>query len=95
MNKKMFVPATLVALMGLGAYFGHVTATSADGLSDLELANAEALALIESDGSIGCFLIIIDAENPMLDRPAFVAYSCVPCGTPHVAIRADLGNTCK
>ena len=39
----MFVPATLVALMGLGAYFGHVTATP-DHESDLLLANAEALA---------------------------------------------------
>lgn len=42
--KKLFLPATLVAMMGVGAYFGHATATPSEGLSDLELANAEALA---------------------------------------------------
>lgn len=42
--KKFILPATLVAMMGVGAYFGHATATPTEGLSDLELANAEALA---------------------------------------------------
>ncbi|MDE6587890.1 MAG: hypothetical protein K2K40_06100 [Paramuribaculum sp.] len=54
MNKKMFVPATLVAIMGLGAYFAHATATP-DHESDLLLANAEALAQDnETDYSMGC-----------------------------------------
>lgn len=42
--KKFIFPATLVAMMGVGAYFGHANATPTEGLSDLELANAEALA---------------------------------------------------
>lgn len=42
--KKLLLPATLVAMMGVGAYFGHATAAPTEGLSDLELANAEALA---------------------------------------------------
>ncbi|MDE7236241.1 MAG: hypothetical protein K2N66_00260 [Paramuribaculum sp.] len=44
MNKKMFVPAAIAAMMGVGAYFGNATATPAEGLSDLQLENAEALA---------------------------------------------------
>lgn len=43
MKKKFFVTAAIAALMGVGAYFGHATATPAD-TSDLLLANAEALA---------------------------------------------------
>lgn len=42
--KKLLLPAAIAALMGAGAYFGHATATPTEGLSDLELANAEALA---------------------------------------------------
>ena len=43
MKKKFFVPAAIAAMMGVGAYFGHATATP-DHESDLLLANAEALA---------------------------------------------------
>lgn len=56
--KKFILPATLVAMMGVGAYFGHATAAPTEGLSDLELANAEALAdpewWIEIDWADGC-----------------------------------------
>ncbi len=51
MNKKMFVPAAIAALMGVGAYFGNATATPAEGLSDLQLENAEALANDDEDSS--------------------------------------------
>ena len=44
MKKKFFVTAAIAALMGVGAYFGHATEAPTEGLSDLELANAEALA---------------------------------------------------
>lgn len=44
----MFVPAAIAAMMGVGAYFGNATATPAEGLSDLQLENAEALAEYES-----------------------------------------------
>lgn len=42
--KKLLLPAAIAAMMGAGAYFGHANATPSDGLSDLQLANAEALA---------------------------------------------------
>lgn len=45
MKKKFFVTAAIAALMGVAGYLRHANATPADGLSDLELANAEALAL--------------------------------------------------
>lgn len=43
MKKRSMIPAAIAALMGVGAYFGHATATPAD-TSDLLLDNAEALA---------------------------------------------------
>lgn len=43
MKKRFMIPAAIAALMGVGAYFGHATATPAD-TSDLLLDNAEALA---------------------------------------------------
>lgn len=44
MKKPMLVAAT-AALMGVALYLGHDTMTSpADAVSDLQLANAEALA---------------------------------------------------
>ena len=44
MNKKMFVTAAIAALMSVGANFGNTTTTPSEGLSDLLLENAEALA---------------------------------------------------
>lgn len=49
MKKKFFVTAAIAALMGVGAYFGHATATPTEA-SDILLANAEALAEDENDG---------------------------------------------
>lgn len=43
MKKRFMIPAAIAALMGVGAYFGHATATPSD-TSDLLLDNAEALA---------------------------------------------------
>lgn len=43
MKKRFMIPAAIAALMGVGAYFGHATATPTD-TSDLLLDNAEALA---------------------------------------------------
>jgi len=54
MKKKFFVPAAIATLMGVGAYFGHATATP-DDESDFLLANAEALAQDnETDDSMTC-----------------------------------------
>ncbi|MDE6263914.1 MAG: hypothetical protein K2M11_02100, partial [Paramuribaculum sp.] len=50
MNKKFFAAAAIAALMGAGGYFAKSSTTQNDGLSDLELANAEALA--EKEGVI-------------------------------------------
>ncbi|MDE6263912.1 MAG: NVEALA domain-containing protein [Paramuribaculum sp.] len=47
MKKKILVPAAIAALMGVGGYFAKSATTQNDGLSDLELANAEALANLE------------------------------------------------
>lgn len=44
MNKKFFAAAAIAALMGVGGYFAKSATTQNDGLSDLEIANAEALA---------------------------------------------------
>lgn len=43
MKKKFFVTAAIATLMGVGAYFGHATATP-DTESNLLLTNAEAMA---------------------------------------------------
>lgn len=43
MKKHFIIPATVVALIGLGAYFGH-TPIQSNETSSLLLANAEALA---------------------------------------------------
>ncbi|MDE6588139.1 MAG: hypothetical protein K2K40_07360 [Paramuribaculum sp.] len=55
MNKKMFVPAAIAALMGVGGYLGNATATPAEGLSDLQLENAEALADDNEGDNTGSF----------------------------------------
>ncbi len=44
MKKKLFSAAAIAALMCAGGYFAKSVTTPNDGLSDLELANAEALA---------------------------------------------------
>ena len=49
MKKRIMIPAAIAAVMGVGAYFGHATATPA-GESDLLLANAEALADRSNEG---------------------------------------------
>ena len=93
--KKLFLPAAIAAMMGVGGYLGHTTATPAEGLSDLQLENAEALAYTEYiDGSIACFWGIIDAED-LFSPPTLYVYSCYPCGIPHVADRVGHGGTCK
>lgn len=43
MKKHFIIPATVVALIGFGAYFGH-TPIQSNETSTLFLANAEALA---------------------------------------------------
>lgn len=50
MKKRFMIPAAIAALMGVGAYFGHATATPSDA-SDLLLDNAEALAQGEASTS--------------------------------------------
>ncbi len=44
MKKKLFSAAAIAVLMCAGGYFAKSATTPNDGLSDLELANAEALA---------------------------------------------------
>lgn len=46
MKKRIMIPAAIAALMGVGGYLAHraIATTPTDGLSELELANAEALA---------------------------------------------------
>lgn len=59
MKKRFMIPAAIAALMGVGAYFGHATATPAD-TSDLLLDNAEALAggeIINPNDSYGYKLV--------------------------------------
>ncbi|MDE7150903.1 MAG: hypothetical protein K2O27_01430 [Candidatus Amulumruptor sp.] len=50
--KKLLLPAAIAAMMGVGAYFGHATEAPTEGLSDLELANAEALADDYEEGPV-------------------------------------------
>ena len=47
MHKKCFTAVAIAALMVVGGYFAKSSTTQNDGLSDLELANAEALANLE------------------------------------------------
>lgn len=49
MKKQFMIPAAIAFLMGVGGYLGHAASTPADDLSDLQLANAEALAEDEID----------------------------------------------
>ncbi len=49
MGKKFFIPTAIAALMGVGGFFAHSSTTPVEGLSDLELENAEALADYESN----------------------------------------------
>ena len=44
MSKKFFAAVAIAALMGVGGYFAKSATTQNDGLSDLQLQNAEALA---------------------------------------------------
>ncbi len=44
MRKKNYLFAAIASLMCAGGYFAKSATTPNDGLSDLELANAEALA---------------------------------------------------
>lgn len=60
MSKKFFAAAAIAALMCAGGYFAKSATTPNDGLSDLELANAEALAdgpewEITIPFHVGCF----------------------------------------
>lgn len=53
--KKFIFPITLVAMREVGAEFGHTTATPAEGFSDLQLENIEALANdVEAIDQIPC-----------------------------------------
>lgn len=51
MKKKFMITAAIAALALVGSYFGKAAINHADGLSDLELANAEALADPDENGS--------------------------------------------
>ena len=73
MNKKMFVTAAIAALMSVGAYFGNTTTTPSEGLSDLLLENAEALANGEIT-VVGCIPMrdatcyVFDGNGQLVDR---------------------------
>lgn len=73
MNKKMFVPAAIAALMGVGGYLGNATATPAEGLSDLQLENAEALAsgeitVVGCKPMNGATCYVFDGNGQLVDR---------------------------
>ncbi len=51
MKKKFMITAAIAALTLVGGYLGKAAINQADGLSDLELANAEALADPNEGGS--------------------------------------------
>lgn len=87
MKKRFMIPAAIAALMGVGAYFGHATATPSD-TSDLLLDNAEALA---DDPEINLPGVEIVCDGPEIkgrcwgakfDWDTF-AVTCVPTGNPN------------
>ncbi len=55
MNKKFFAAVAIAALMGVGGYFAKSSTTKNDGLSDLQLQNAEALAYSGEAQELACY----------------------------------------
>ena len=73
MIKKNFIPLAIAGLMGLGGYFAQSTTANKNGLSNLELANAEALANNEGSG------VIYPCYNSYVTDPGMIFVYCENC----------------
>lgn len=62
MKIKFILGAITVALMGTGGYIGYSSSNPDDGLNDLNLANAEALATDETS-NYGCGYAAYEWDN--------------------------------
>ncbi len=78
MKQKNILTTTVVALMALAGYYGY--ANSNDGLSDMQLANIEALAHGEFIVGKGweCFDVVYDDVT----NPVFI--TVINCNGCHV-----------
>lgn len=63
MKKKIIMPAAIAALMGIGVSSSPILTSHVDGLSDLQLANAEALAENEPSSGYGCGYAAYEWDN--------------------------------
>ena len=80
MKKKFMITAAIVALALVGGYVGKVATDQADGLSEIQLANVEALALgefIVGEGLVCFHNHYDDIDNPMF----FTITECENCTT--------------
>jgi hypothetical protein len=78
MKKKVMIAAAIAVMAGVGAYFGNASnSPSSDGLSDLLLENAEALAIELPEVTITCNSGHVGScYTPDYRYPTYAKYPC-------------------